>query len=154
MTGYNTFSGSDSSANYILTPSKFVEIKSPNDAIIKKVASQMKIDFRGLPDKSGSYNRVKKLLQGKLKSKNYFDVKLGLKIGISVREEIELNEGLMQSLRGAFNKAKGKIRGIYTRLTKGLKNFIFDSLSKIKNVNDVFRELVGKNVTVSVKFKI
>ena len=89
-----------------------------------------------------------------MKSKNYFDVKLGLKIGISVREEIELNEGLMQSLRGAFNKAKGKIRGIYTRLTKGLKNFIFDSLSKIKNVNDVFRELVGKNVTVSVKFKI
>ena len=154
MTGHNTFSGSDSSANYILTPSKFVEIKSPNDAIIKKVASQMKIDFRGLPDKSGSYNRIKKLLQGKLKAKNYFDVKLGLKIGISVREEMELNEGIMKSLRGAFSKVKGKIKGIYTKFTKSLKSFVFDSLSKIKNVNDVFKELIGKNVAVSVKFKI
>ena len=114
----------------------------------------MKIDFRGLPDKSGSYNRIKKLLQGKLKVKNYFDVKLGLKIGISVREEMELNEGIIKSLRGAFSKVKGKIKGIYTKFTKSLKSFVFDSLSKIKNVNDVFKELIGRNVAVSVKFKI
>ena len=154
MTGDRTFSGSDSSANYILTPSKFVEVTSPNDKIISLVASQMKVDFRGLPDKSGSYNRVKKLLQGKIKAKNYFDMKLGLKLGISVREDVELNEGLLQSLRRGYNMIRMKVRRIYGNLISGFKKFISDSFSSIKNIKDVFSELIGKDVSVTVKFKI
>ena len=127
-------------------------IKGAQDASL--VASQMKVDFRGLPDKSGSYNRVKKLLQGKIKAKNYFDMKLGLKLGISVREDVELNEGLLQSLRRGYNMIRMKVRRIYGNLISSFKKFIFDSFSSIKNIKDVFSELIGKDVSVTVKFKI
>ena len=81
-------------------------------------------------------------------------MKLGLKLGINVREDVELNEGLLQSLRRGYNMIRMKVRRIYGNLISGFKKFISDSFSSIKNIKDVFSELIGKDVSVTVKFKI
>ena len=81
-------------------------------------------------------------------------MKLGLKLGINVREDVELNEGLLQSLRRGYNTIRMKVRRIYGNLISSFKKFIFDSFSSIKNIKDVFSELIGKDVSVTVKFKI
>ena len=47
-----------------------------------------------------------------------------------------------------------KVRRIYGNLISGFKKFISDSFSSIKNIKDVFSELIGKDVSVTVKFKI
>ena len=153
ITGQEVFGGSDSAANYILTPKKFIEIKSPTDTQVKKIASQMSIDFRGLPDKSGSYKRISKLIRGKLDNKNYFDMILGLKLDIRVTESVQvMDEGFFNFIKLSINKYVNKIKLGLNKIIENIKNIFVGVLGKVTNIKDMIKNFSSKyNITIHIK---
>jgi hypothetical protein len=153
ITGQEVFGGSDSAANYILTPKKFIEIKSPTDTQVKKIASQMSIDFRGLPDKSGSYKRISKLIKGKLDNKNYFDMILGLKLDIRVTESVQvMDEGFFNFIKLSINKYVNKIKLGLNKIIENIKNIFVGVLGKVTNIKDMIKNFSSKyNITIHIK---
>jgi hypothetical protein len=154
ITGQDVFDGSDSAANYVLTPKKFIEIKSPTDEQVKKIASQMSIDFRGLPDKSGSYKRISKWIKGKLDSKNYFDMVLGLKLDVRVSESVQvMDEGFFNSIKSSISKYANKIKLGLDKIIGNIKNIFIESLGTITNIKDMIKNFSSKyDITIRIKF--